>query len=391
MSKLFTPVAVGPLTAKNRLWASPMCQYSATGRDGRATAWHQAHYGALAAGGAGLVMVEATAVTPNGRITPWDLGLWDDSQIEPLAPVAAFIESQGAVPGIQLGHAGRKASTQPMWEGGAYVPPEQGGYEAVAPSPIPFGDLPAPRELAQAEVEGVARAFGEAAGRARRAGFRAVEIHAAHGYLLHQFLSPLSNRRTGDYGESWRNRTQLVVDVVRTVKDGIGPDAALLVRVSATDWVEGGWSVDDTVRLVGRLVHDAGIDHLDVSTGGLVPDAKIPVRPAYQAPFAAEIAERTGIAVNTVGVVDTADLAEGLVTGSGPAKELLRVEGAPEGRMEKDGLDAVMLGRPLLRDPHTPVKWATELGEEPVDWCPPQYATAGWARYYARRPAPPAP
>ncbi|MDR1117785.1 MAG: NADH:flavin oxidoreductase/NADH oxidase [Bifidobacteriaceae bacterium] len=364
MAKLFSPVSLGPLTVKNRLWASPMCQYSVETRDGRAGPWHQAHYGAMAAGGAGLVVVEATAVAPEGRITPWDLGLWDDSQIDALAPVAAFIEAQGAVPAIQLGHAGRKASTQKMWEGDAYVPPEQGGYQAVAPSAIPFADLPTPRELTAEEVAGVARAFGEAAARARQAGFRAVEIHAAHGYLLHQFLSPLSNHREDEYGGSGWNRGQLIVDVVRAVRDGIGPDAALMMRVSATDWVEGGWDVDDTSQLVGRLAQYAGIDHLDVSTGGLVPDARIPVGPAYQAPFAAQIAQETGIQVNSVGIIDTPEMAERLVT--------------------EGGLDAVMLGRPFLRDPHTPIKWAVELGEDAAAWTPPQYARAAWTRYYAR-------
>jgi 2,4-dienoyl-CoA reductase-like NADH-dependent reductase (Old Yellow Enzyme family) len=363
MAKLFTPIEIGPVTAKNRLWASPMCQYSATGRDGRTAAWHLAHYGALAAGGAGLVTVEATAVLPAGRITPWDLGLWEDSQVAGLAEVATFIEGQGAVPAIQLGHAGRKASTRQMWAGGAHVPIEDGGYEADAPSPIAFADLPVPRELTTGQVADVAEAFGAAARRAREAGFKAVEIHAAHGYLLHQFLSPLSNRRTDQYGGSLENRCRLTLDVVRKARDGIGQDGALMMRVSATDWADGGWDTEQTTRLAA-WARDAGLDHLDVSTGGLTPDAKIPVRPAYQAPFAQEIGAATGLPVDSVGVIDTADLAEQLVT--------------------EGGLDAVMLGRPLLRDPHTPIKWATELGEEPADWSPPQYATAGWARYYSR-------
>jgi 2,4-dienoyl-CoA reductase-like NADH-dependent reductase (Old Yellow Enzyme family) len=221
MAKLFTPVRIGPVTVKNRVWVSPMCQYSVTARDGRAEPWHLAHYGALAAGGAGLVTVEATGVLPNGRITPWDLGLWDDSQVEPLAAVAEFIKRQGAVAAIQLGHGGRKASTQQMWLGSAHVPPAEGGFEADAPSAIPFADLPVPRELPLEGLQDVAAAFGTAADRARRAGFQAVEIHAAHGYLLHQFLSPLSNHRADEYGGSLENRARLVLEALRAVRDGI--------------------------------------------------------------------------------------------------------------------------------------------------------------------------
>jgi 2,4-dienoyl-CoA reductase-like NADH-dependent reductase (Old Yellow Enzyme family) len=361
MAELFSPAQIGPVTVRNRLWASPMCQYSAT--DGRAGSWHLGHYASLARGGAGLVVVEATAVAPEGRITPWDLGLWEASQVRPLAQVAALIAAAGATPGIQLGHAGRKGSTTQMWAGSEPLPPEDGGYETWSASAIPFNGLPSPRELSPGQIGELVGAFAAAAGRAREAGFEAVEIHAAHGYLLHQFLSPLSNRRTDAYGGSPAGRERFVLEVVEAVRAAIGPEAALLMRVSATDWVPGGWDLDQTRRLAG-LAEDRGLDHLDVSTGGLVADAKAPVAPAYQAPFAAAVREDVGIGVNAVGVIDSADLAAGLV--------------------EDRAVDAVMLGRPLLRDPHTPIKWAVELGEDPERWSPPQYLTAGWARYHGR-------
>ncbi|MDR2382073.1 MAG: NADH:flavin oxidoreductase/NADH oxidase [Bifidobacteriaceae bacterium] len=361
MAKLFTPIQIGPITAKNRLWVSPMCQYSATGQAGRAEAWHLVHYGALAAGGAGLVMVEATGVVPHGRITPWDLGLWDDAQIPGLAAVADFIKAQGAVPAIQLGHAGGKASTNKLWLGGGYVPPEEGGFAADAASAIAFPGLPVPHELTEAEVGGVVQAFADAARRAHDAGFEAIEVHAAHGFLLHQFLSPLSNSRSDRFGGSLENRCRLVLEVLAAVRCAIGESVALVLRVSATDWVDPGWDLEQTTQLAA-WAQQVGLDHLDVSSGGVVADAKIPVGPAYQAPFAAKIAQATGLSVNSVGVIDTAPLAESLVA--------------------EGGLDTVMLGRPLLRDPHTPIVWATELGEDPAAWSPPQYSMAAWRRYH---------
>jgi 2,4-dienoyl-CoA reductase-like NADH-dependent reductase (Old Yellow Enzyme family) len=339
-----------------------MCQYSSEAMDGRVCPWHFAHYGALAQGGTGLVMLEATAVAPEGRITPWDLGLWDDSQIAGLAQIARFIKSQGALAAIQLGHSGRKGSTERMWEGGAHVPPADGGYQTYAPSPVAFAGLPRPLELTREQIAELVRAFAAAAGRAADAGFDVIELHAAHGYLLHQFLSPLANHRLDQYGGSLENRCRLLLAAVAAARTAISPERALAIRVSATDWAPGGWDLDQCVELAG-WAKDAGLDHIDVSTGGLVADAKVPVEPGYQAPFAAAIRRRTGLSANTVGVIETAAQAEELI--------------------ETGAADAVMLGRPFLRDPHTPVKWATELGLEPADWCPPQYSTAGWRRYHA--------
>ncbi|MDR1634369.1 MAG: NADH:flavin oxidoreductase/NADH oxidase [Bifidobacteriaceae bacterium] len=362
MSQLFTPIHVGPLTVRNRLWVSPMCQYSSDSKDGLAHPWHVAHYGALAQGRPGLIMLEATAVVPQGRITPWDLGLWEDRQIEGLAGLAGFMRGQGVVPAIQLGHAGRKGSVSQMWAGSTPVPAAEGGYETYAPSAIGFGDLPVPHELTAEQIAGLVEAFAAAAARAAAAGFEAIELHAAHGYLLHQFLSPLSNQRRDQYGGSLENRCRFPLEVVAAVRWAIGPDRALLMRISATDWAEGGWDLDQSVEFVS-WAKEAGLDHIDVSTGGLVADAKIPVAPGYQAPFAAAIRQRVGLSANTVAVIETAAQAESLI--------------------EDGAADAVMLGRPFLRDPNTAVKWATQLGLEPTDWCPPQYSTAGWRRYHA--------
>ncbi|MDR3107873.1 MAG: NADH:flavin oxidoreductase/NADH oxidase [Bifidobacteriaceae bacterium] len=366
MSRLFTPISIGALTARNRLWVSPMCQYSSAGRDGQVGPWHLAHYGALAQGGSGLVVLEAAGVSPQGRITPWDLGLWDDSQIAGLAGLVEFIKSQGALAGIQVGHSGRKGSVRQMWAGSIHVPPSEGGYQTYAPSPIAFADLPQPLELSTDQIGGLVEAFAAASARAARAGFDVIELHGAHGYLLHQFLSPLTNRRRDQYGGSLENRLRFPLAVVAAAREAIGPDRALLIRVSATDWAEGGWDLDQSVEFA-RAARAAGLDHIDVSTGGLVPDAKVAVGPGYQAPFGAAIRQRAEISTNTVGVIETAAQAESLVA-----------EGT---------VDAVMLGRPFLRDPHTAVKWATQLGLEPTDWAPPQYATAGWRRHHAPKPA----
>ncbi|MDR1187596.1 MAG: NADH:flavin oxidoreductase/NADH oxidase [Bifidobacteriaceae bacterium] len=361
MTKLFSPIKFGSVTARNRLWVSPMCQYSATGKDGKAQPWHLAHYGALAQGGAGLVVLEATGVVPEGRITPWDLGLWEDSQVQGLAEIVSFLAGHGVLAGIQLGHAGRKGSTQAMWEGSDYLPESSGGYQTYAPSPIAFGDLPVPLELTLDQIAGLIEAFASAARRAAQAGFDVIELHGAHGYLIHQFLSPLSNHRLDQYGGSLENRCRFALEIIAAVRQAIGPDRTLAMRISATDWADGGWDLEQSVQLVS-WAKDTGLDHIDVSTGALVADAKVPVAPGYQAPFAGEIRRRTGLSTSTVGVIETPEQAEGLI--------------------EEGTVDAVMLGRPFLRDPHTPVKWATQLGLEPTDWCPPQYATAGWRRYY---------
>ncbi|MDR1393625.1 MAG: NADH:flavin oxidoreductase/NADH oxidase [Bifidobacteriaceae bacterium] len=384
MTKLFTPIKLGPLNVKNRLWVAPMCQYSATAQNGQATDWHLMHYGGLAAGGAGLIVVEATAVAPEGRITPWDLGLWDDAQIAPLARVAAFIKSQGAIAAIQLGHAGRKGATSQMWAGSTSLGAGQGGYGTVSASGMAFADLPRPRVLTDDETAALPGAFAAAAIRAEQAGFEAIELHAAHGYLLHQFLSPLTNQRGGVYGGPLENRCKLVLDTVQAVREGIGPRAALLMRVSATDWVQGGWDVDQTAYLARQAVK-RGLDHLDVSSGGLVPEAKVPVGPAYQAPLAVQLRQAADVSVNAVGVIDTAALADSLITSGEPSSAAASGVGGPGSVTVDDavpGVDSVMAGRVFLRDPHTPIKWATELGEEPASWSPSAYAMAGWARYY---------
>jgi 2,4-dienoyl-CoA reductase (NADPH2) len=339
---LFEPFALRGLSFRNRIGVSPMCQYSA--QDGFANDWHLVHLGARAAGGAGLVIVEATAVLPEGRISPQDLGLWSDDQAEPLARIAAFIASRGAVPGIQLAHAGRKASVARPWEGGRRLPPGSGGWTTVAPSPLPFAPADsAPVALDEGGIQAVVAAFVAAARRAARAGFQFIEVHGAHGYLLHQFLSPLSNARTDAYGGGLEGRLRLPLEVASAVRSALPNDLALAFRVSATDWVEGGWDLDQTVELARRLA-GAGVDLLDVSSGGSSPKAVVPLRPGYQVPFAAAVRAKAGLPTAAVG----------LITGAEQAEAILR-----------DGhADLVLLGRELLRNPHWPLQAARELGAE---------------------------
>ena len=349
---LFEPLKLRSVTLRNRIAVSPMCQYSA-GPDGRATDWHLVHLGSRALGGAGLVCFEATAVEARGRISPADLGLWEDAQIEPLARIVRFVQQQGAVACLQLAHAGRKGSTAPPWEGGAAVPAAQGGWTPVAPSPVPFSDAsPVPEALDAAGIAGIAQAFAAAARRARAAGFQAIEVHAAHGYLVHQFLSPLSNRRTDRHGGSLENRTRLAREVVEAVRRAWPADLPLLVRVSATDWVDGGWGVDDTVAL-SRQLRELGADLVDVSSGGLVPYAKVPVGPGYQTAFAERIRREAGVATGAVGVIVSPEQADHVVR-SGQA-------------------DLVLVAREFLRDPHFPLRAARALGQE-----------GPWPRQYAR-------
>jgi 2,4-dienoyl-CoA reductase-like NADH-dependent reductase (Old Yellow Enzyme family) len=350
---LFAPLALRSVTLRNRLGASPMCQYSAV--DGRANDWHLVHLGGFATGGAGLVLAEATAVEPRGRISAGDLGLWEDGQVEPLARVARFVQSQGAVPGIQLAHAGRKASVRPPWiEGGAPLLPEAGGWQPAGPSEIAFGPGHAlPAALSAAEVAALPGLFAAAAGRARAAGCRAVEVHAAHGYLLHQFLSPLSNRRDDGYGGSFEHRTRPVREVVAAVRRAWPEQLPLLVRLSATDWAPGGWTPEETVELCHAL-KSLGVDLVDCSSGGLVPDAKVPAGPGYQVPFAAQVRREAGVATAAVGLITSPEQAETIVA-SGQA-------------------DVVLLGRELLRDPRFPLRAATALGV-PGPW-PVQYLRA---------------
>ncbi|WP_298064690.1 NADH:flavin oxidoreductase/NADH oxidase [uncultured Rikenella sp.] len=352
-TQLFSPLTLRAVTLRNRIALSPMCQYSA--RSGHTSDWHLVHYGSRAVGGAGLVIVEATAVRPEGRITPDDLGLWDDSHIPGLRRIASFIEAQGCAPGIQLAHAGRKGSTASEWKGGGYLSAQDGGWRTVGPSAIPFGDrMPAPQTLSAPEVRLVARDFAGAARRAVEAGFRVIEIHAAHGYLLHEFLSPLSNHRTDAYGGSFENRIRLVSETVDAVRETIPDRLPLLVRISATDWADGGWDISQSVKLAHHL-KQRGVDLIDVSSGGLVPEAAIPAGPGYQVPFAAAIRKETGIKTGAVGLITEPAQAESI--------------------LEAGDADLILLGREMLRDPYFPLRAASELYED-QPW-PVQYARAG--------------
>jgi 2,4-dienoyl-CoA reductase-like NADH-dependent reductase (Old Yellow Enzyme family) len=340
---LFDPLPLRSVTLRNRIGASPMCQYSAVA--GRAGEWHLVHLGGLAQGGAGLVIFEATAVEARGRISPADLGLWEDGQIEPLARVVRFVEGQGAAPALQLAHAGRKASVRPPWvQGGAPLTVAEGGWVPVGPSAVPFAEgHPVPAVLDAAELAALPGLFAAAAGRALAAGFKAVEVHAAHGYLLHQFLSPLSNRREDAWGGSFENRTRLCREVVAAVRGAWPEQLPLLVRVSATDWAEGGWTPDETVELC-RALEGLGVDLVDCSSGGLVPYAKVPVAPGYQVPFAERVRRETGLASAAVGLITAPGQAEAIVSA---------------GRA-----DLVLLARELLRDPRFPLRAAAALGAQ---------------------------
>lgn len=356
---LFEPITLRSLTIQNRIWMSPMCQYSAAtdGLDvGAPHDWHFAHLAARAVGGAGLIMVEATAVSAEGRISPADLGLWNDRQEQAFSRITAFVKQQGSVPGIQLAHAGRKASTDRPWRGGGPVEVTDGGWQPVAPSPIPFAPgHPVPHELTVEEIQAVVADFAEAARRALRAGFEVVEIHGAHGYLIGEFLSPHSNRRTDAYGGSFENRTRLALEIVDAVR-AVWPEThPVFFRVSATDWLPDGegWTIDDTVRLAKEL-QAHGVDLLDTSTGGNAHDVRIPAGPGYQVPFAAQVRAGAGIPVGAVGLITTPAQAEDILT-SGQA-------------------DAVFLGRALLSDPYWPRHAARELGAE-TRW-PDQYHRA---------------
>ena len=351
MSQLFSPITLREVTVRNRAWVSPMCQYSAT--DGVPDDWHLVHLGSLARGGAGLVFTEATAVSPEGRISPADTGIWNDEQQQAWTRIVEFVRGQGATAGIQLAHAGRKASSKAPWEGRGFVADEDGGWEPVAPSAVAFPGLREPRELTAAEIAGVVSDFGAAAERAVAAGFEVLEVHAAHGYLLHEFLSPLSNQRTDEYGGSFDNRARLLLEVVAEVRSRVSAGVPVVVRISATDWTEGGWSAEDSVRL-GPLLREAGVDLVDVSTGGNVL-ADIPVEPGYQVRFAREV---------RACVVPTG--AVGLITEPKQAEEII-AEGSA---------DVVLLARELLRDPHWPLRAAYELGETDTDLWPVQYRRA---------------
>ncbi|MFJ6653249.1 NADH:flavin oxidoreductase/NADH oxidase [Microbacterium sp. NPDC091313] len=351
MSRLFSPLTLRDTTFRNRLWVSPMCQYSAV--DGLPNDWHHVHLAQFASGGAGLVVSEATAVSPEGRISPEDVGIWNDAQQEAWRAIVDALHARGTLAGIQLAHAGRKASTWSPFSGErGSVPAERGGWRALAPSAIAYDGYAEPDALDRAGIDTVVDDFAAAARRAVAAGFDVLEVHAAHGYLVHQFLSPLSNTRDDEYGGTRDNRIRLLRRIVTAVR-AAAPDTVLFVRISATDWAEGGWDVDDSIA-AATVVREAGADLVDVSSGGLVAHQQITVGPGYQAGFAADVRAGAGIPVNAVGMIDDAALAEELVA---------------DGRV-----DAIMSAREWLRDPHYALRAAGELGAD-APW-PPQYERA---------------
>lgn len=352
MSLLFSPLAIKGITLKNRIVVSPMCQYSSV--DGFATDWHLVHLGSRAVGGASLIILEATGVSPEARISPQDLGIWKEEHVEKLKQITGFLKEQGAVAGIQLAHAGRKASTKAPWLGRDKVSPEEGGWQTVAPSAVAYSPgYPHPAELDEKGIQKVISDFASATERALRAGFEVIEIHASHGYLLHQFLSPLTNLRTDAYGGSFDNRIRLLLDVVDAVKKVLPEHLPLFVRIPGSDWADGGWSPDDAVALA-RVLKEKDVDVLDVTSGGLVSQQKISVGPAYQLPFASRVKKETGILTSTVGMITNAVQAESILV-NGDA-------------------DLVMMARELLRDPYFPLRAAHEL-KATIDW-PKQYERA---------------
>jgi len=352
MSRLFTPLTLRDVTVRNRLWVSPMCQYSAV--DGVPQEWHHTHLAQFASGGAGLIVAEATAVSPEGRISPEDTGLWNDEQGDAWAPIVTAIRRRGAVAGVQLAHAGRKASTWSPYSGRrGSVAATDGGWSTVAPSAIAFDGFAEPDALDVEGIDRIVAAFSSAARRAVAAGFQVLELHAAHGYLLHQFLSPLSNRRDDEYGGSLENRARLLLRTLEAVTDA-APGVPVIVRFSATDWAEGGWEADETAT-VARWAADRGADFFDISSGGLVAHQRLTTGPGYQVDLAARVRREAGVPVNAVGMIDDAAHAERVLA-----------EGAA---------DAVMAGREWLRDPHYGLRAADELGAD-IDYWPKQYLRA---------------
>ncbi|TKK70882.1 NADH:flavin oxidoreductase/NADH oxidase [Ilyomonas limi] len=352
MSKLFSPLIIRNTTLKNRITISPMCQYSSV--DGFANYWHLVHLGSRAVGGAALVMQEATAVSPEGRITYADMGLWKEEQIEKLKQIVDFIHAQGTLAGIQLAHAGRKASRQKPWDGGKFIPADEPyGWQTVAPSPIPFAEgdgLPA--ALDKTGIQKVIDDYVAAAKRAIKAGFDVVEIHAAHGYLFHEFYSPLSNKRTDEYGGTFKNRARLLLEVTEAVRNTWGNDKPLFIRISATDWTDGGWDIEDSV-ILSAMLKEKGADLIDTSSGGNV-HAKIPLKPGYQVEFAERIKAEAGILTGAVGLITNAQQADMI--------------------LEKEQSDIILIARESLRDPYFPLHAAQTLGDE-IPW-PVQYERA---------------
>ena len=350
MSLLFSPIKIRSLEIKNRLWVSPMCMYSCENQDGIVGDWHLVHLGARAIGGAGLVMAEATAVNPEGRISPWCPGIWSDEQIPGWKKVTEFIRSAGSVSALQLAHAGRKASTYRSWSGTGTVPIADGGWQSYSATDVAFEGYSAPRTLETAEIASLVEDFRSAAGRAVAAGFDALEIHAAHGYLIHQFLSPITNNRVDQYGGTLENRARLLLEIVRSVRKEIGDGMPLMVRFSATDYVEGGWDQEQTNQ-VAIWAREAGADLFDISSGGLVTGVKIPTGPGYQVNFSKSTSQATNANVSAVGQITTSEQAEAI--------------------LQSGQVDVIMAARQFLRDPYFPLRAAHELGDE-IEW-PVQY------------------
>ena len=355
---LFAPLTLRGVTLPNRIGVSPMCQYCCA-PDGKPTEWHLQHLFSRALGGAGLVMTEAAAVLPEGRITPWDLGIWEEAQVPGHARLAAAIARAGAVPAIQLAHAGRKGSRNPPWKHGLA---SEHGWKPVGPSAVPFEGYATPHAMSGAEIDATIAAFVEAARRAVRAGYRVVELHAAHGYLLHQFLSPLANRRDDGWGGDFAGRTRLARDTAAALRGALPQDVPLWVRISHTDWVEGGWTTEESVELARRL-RDLGVDLVDVSSGGNAAQAEIPVGPGYQVPGAAAVRRGAGIPVAAVGMITEPQQAQAILA---------------EGKA-----DLVLLARAILKDPYWPVRAAEALGRTDALSIPPQYER-GWGKYPLR-------
>jgi len=352
MNLLFSPLTIKSITLKNRIVVSPMCQYSSV--DGFASDWHLVHLGSRAIGGAALIIQEATAVTADGRISYGDIGIWKDEHIEKLKTITSFIDEHGAVAGIQLAHAGRKASCQKPWEGGKQIHEGENSWQTVAPSPIPFyEDDMVPNELSKEEITVLINDFKQAALRALKAGYKLIELHAAHGYLINEFLSPLSNQRTDEYGGSFENRIRFLLEIIAAVQTVWPADLPLFVRISASDWAAGGWTIADSVQLA-MVLKNKGIDLIDASSGGISPTAKIPAGPGYQVQFAEAVKKQTGILTGAVGIITTATQAEDI--------------------LQQQKADLIIMAREFLRDPYFPLHAAKELNED-IEW-PEQYVRA---------------
>lgn len=357
MAKLFEPITLRGLEVKNRIWISPMCQYSAEGQDGMPGKWQEIHLASRAIGGAGAIFVEASAVSPEGRITPWCTGIWNDKQAMAWKEIVALCQSHGAKMIMQLAHAGRKGSSHREWSGVGTVPISEGGWETISATDKPFGDYAAPRKLSTQEVKGLPEFFASAAKRSVQAGFDAVEIHGAHGYLIHQFLSPLSNDRTDEYGGELENRARLLMETISAVRKVIPQEMPLLLRLSATDYADGGWDQEQTA-LVSGWAAEAGVDLIDVSSGGIATGIRIPTGPGYQVPLAEFVADKISAPVSAVGQI----------TDPKQAEEILQA----------GKVDVILIARASLRDPYWPLRAAAELGVE-VAW-PNQYTRGMWPK-----------